>query len=275
MVFLSQNFQLNQPRPNGIDHWRSLIGPTRFYWNLLKSHQSHSLTVVCFQFKGFWSKEEGAKKYSRTVWWSWRWFKVLVSKYDNLFEDNLYLKHNVMDNFESGQERCARKRLLWGCRPRNWLAVPNNYWQDFWSSFNVCPQHIPLQAMRTGSTLAVGFRTLLRRSEKSRRPILQGGFNNAWPALTISHQVCRANAPAGLDCDVSDEARWTSSMVSQLRSHPINFKLVWLNSLPGWLTGWGRTTQARTRHRVPHQPPRRRRHQPQHLRLLLQHHHPP
>ena len=99
--------------------------------------------------------------------------------------------------------------------------VLNNYWKVFWSSLNVSLQHFPLQAMQTGSTLATGSRTPSRRSEKSRRPILQGGFDNVSAAQEVltklhekfSHQVCRANTPAGLDCDVSDEARWTSSMV--------------------------------------------------------------
>ena len=35
----------------------------------------------------------------------------------------------------------------------------------------------------------------------------------------FSHQVRRANTPAGLDCDVSDEARRASSMVQQLIHH--------------------------------------------------------
>ena len=85
---------------------------------------------------------------------------------------------------------------------------------------NICRQQIPLQATRTGSTLEAGFRMPSRRSEKSKRPILQGDHNQVWAKehffFNISHQVCGANTPAGLDCDVSDEARWTASMVNNL-----------------------------------------------------------
>ena len=145
--------------------------------------------------------------------------------------------------------------------------------------------------MRTGSTLGAGLRMPSRRSEKSKRPILQGDHNNVWLKLSIrigfniSHQVCGANAPAGLDCDVSDKARWTASMVNNItthRSHPINswvINLVWCSFSPGWLTGWGKTIQAQTQpllqHRVPHQHPPQHLHQRQALRLLIQHHHHP
>ena len=86
---IKPDFQLNQPRPDGIDHWRRLIGPTRFYWkfNTSSSDQGiyglghvyyNSLNFVCFRFKGFWSKEDSSKKYSRTVWRSCWWLKVLL-----------------------------------------------------------------------------------------------------------------------------------------------------------------------------------------------------
>ena len=66
-------FQQNQIRPDGIEYWRKLIGPKRFSELLGAFNCSHSQSV---SFKGFWSKKDSAKKYSRTVWGPWWRLKV-------------------------------------------------------------------------------------------------------------------------------------------------------------------------------------------------------
>ena len=149
--------------------------------------------------------------------------------------------------------------------------------------------YLSSQEMRMGSTLEAGLRMPSRRLEKSKRPILQGGHNTIWAAeefdilasWTFHIRYVVPTLQQGLTVmyrtKPDEPLLW---LITQITSNwlPSYTYLVWSSLLPGWQTGCGRTIQGRTlpllQHQVPHQHPQRL-HRPQHLRLLIQHHHPP
>ena len=102
--------RLNQLRPDGIDHWRRLIGPTRFWWRFQQTWSSPKILLGIsvtkqslfnhdlLSIQGFLKQGRPRQKvfaHSLVILTMTQGSLAKVSKYDEL---SFVLEHNLMDS---------------------------------------------------------------------------------------------------------------------------------------------------------------------------------